>query len=223
MQSYFTIPSEQEVDITPETAVTVNDTACNKIFRRSIIERFDLRYPHGIWYEDFSFTQMYLCVSRRIYLSPRRFYHYVQREDSIMGQTQSRLSPKAIDRLYSMAAVLDFYRRHGLTERFRPVISHWLYQLPSMLQLLPPSHVSWGQRQAREFLRQQGLDRLFAWHDTVQSLLHPVLYALGKLFYRAKESRTQFRLIGIPVFSIIKRRHRRRYCLLGLHFGPRVP
>lgn len=94
LQSYFTIPSEQEVDITPETAVTVNDTACNKIFRRSLIERFNLRYPHGIWYEDFSFTQMYLSVSRRIYLSPRRFYHYVQREDSIMGQTQSRLSPR---------------------------------------------------------------------------------------------------------------------------------
>lgn len=223
MQRYFSMPSEQEVEITPERAVSVNDTAWNKIYRRSLIERFNLRYPHGIWYEDFCFTQMYLSVSRRMYLNPRRFYHYVLRGDSIMGQTQQRSSAKALDRLPSMGAVLDFYRRHSLTERFRPVISHWLHQLPAMLRQLPPDHVGRGKRQSREFLRQQGLDRLFAGHDTVQSLLHPVRHALSTLFYRDKETSTQFRLLGLPLFSLMKRRHRRRYRLLGIGFGPKIP
>lgn len=223
MQRYFSMPSEQCVDATPDRAVSVNDTAWNKIYRRSLIERFHLRYPHGIWYEDFCFTQMYLSVSRRMYLSPRRFYHYVLRGDSIMGQTQKRSSAKALDRLPGMGTVLDFYRRHGLTERFRPVISHWLYQLPAMFQKLPPCDIARGRQQAREFLRQQGLDRLFAGHDTVQSLLHPIRHALCKLFYRDKETSTQFRLLGLPVFSVMKRHHRRRYRLLGIGFGPKIP
>lgn len=223
MQRYFTMPCEQQVDITPERAVTVNDTAWNKIYRRSIIERYSLRYPHGIWYEDFCFTQMYLSVCRRMYLTPQRFYHYVLREDSIMGQTQMRFSPKAIDRLHSMGAVLDFYRRHNLTDRFRPVISHWLHQLPAMLRQLPPDKVNGGHQQAREFLKQQGLDRMFATHNTVQSMLHPIRHALCKLFYRDKETSTQFRLLGLPVFSVMKRHHRRRYRLLGIGFGPKIP
>ena len=222
MQRYFTLPDEQTLAATPQLVAKLNDTAWNKIYRRELIERFQLRYPHGIWYEDFSFTRMYSSICRNIRLTPKRYYHYVLRESSIMGQSLKHKTPKVIDRLTSMGVVLDFYERHGLTERFRPVISQWLHQLPIMMQRLPKDLIRDGKGKTVDFLRRHKLDQLFAEHDTVLRIMNPLWYHLRCLFYRDKETSTQFRFMGIPIFSLVKRSKRRRYRLLGLSFGPRV-
>lgn len=78
---------------------TLNVYLWNKVFRADIIERYNLRFPKDLCYEDISFSKSYFLMTDNIYMDMRRFYHYRVHEGSVMAETYK-----------TKEAILDHFR-----------------------------------------------------------------------------------------------------------------
>ena len=63
-------------------------SSCNKIFRRSLVE--DVRFPVGLWYEDFYFSAIMLLKSRRTEFIREPLYIYRRGQESTMHNNNAR-------------------------------------------------------------------------------------------------------------------------------------
>ena len=77
-------------------------SCCDKVFRRSLVE--DLRFPEGLWYEDFAFSALALARCGRVACVPEALYFYRVGHPSTMHNQNAR---KNLDLL----AVLDLLRQ----------------------------------------------------------------------------------------------------------------
>ena len=75
-------------------------SSCNKIFRRSLIG--DLRFPEGLWYEDFYFSAVMLLRSKRTEFIPKPLYVYRRGQESTMHNNNAR---KNLDMLKIMELI----------------------------------------------------------------------------------------------------------------------
>ena len=85
----------------------------NKIFRKSVIDKYSLRFPVGLLFEDCVFTYSYLAVSNYGYYLTERFYSYLIRKDSTMTSLK-KCSKKGIDHIYCMKELFNFYHKNNL-------------------------------------------------------------------------------------------------------------
>ena len=77
-------------------------SACDKVFRRSLVE--ELRFPEGLWYEDFAFSALALSRAGKLSCLPEALYCYRIGHPSTMHNQNAR---KNLDLL----AVLDLLRK----------------------------------------------------------------------------------------------------------------
>ena len=75
-------------------------SSCNKIFRRSLVG--DLRFPEGLWYEDFYFSAVMLLRSKRTEFIPEPLYVYRRGQESTMHNNNAR---KHLDMLKIMELI----------------------------------------------------------------------------------------------------------------------
>ena len=83
------------------SALAAAGSSCDKVFRRSLIG--DLRFPEGLWYEDFAFSALALSRTERLARVPETLYCYRIGHPSTMHNQNAR---KNLDLL----AVLDLLR-----------------------------------------------------------------------------------------------------------------
>ena len=95
---------EIESGIIPAEKMVANNTyqssACCKIVRRSIIDRFGLCFPEGLLSEDIKWSAELLSVSDRIYFYNRIFFAYRINEKSITHNI-------GIDSVHSLITILE--------------------------------------------------------------------------------------------------------------------
>ena len=83
-------------------ALTAAGSCCDKVFRRSLVS--DLRFPEGLWYEDFAFSALALSRAGKLSRVPEPLYCYRIGHPSTMHNQNAR---KNLDLL----AVLDLLRQ----------------------------------------------------------------------------------------------------------------
>lgn len=88
-------------------------SACNKIFRSSIIE--NIRFPQGLWYEDFYFSAIMLLKSRRTIFLPEALYYYRRGQESTMHNNNAS---KNLDIITIMDMLADFMLKRDLKDDF---------------------------------------------------------------------------------------------------------
>lgn len=102
-----------------QTPFEVTPNACTKLFRRSLIGK--LRFPGGLWYEDFEFTTRLLMRTENIACVHQGFYHCHCRDGSTMLNNNA---PKNLD----MITVLENIRADMETlpdaAKWRPVYEY---------------------------------------------------------------------------------------------------
>lgn len=121
MESYCFIGQNGAVDLTSETIGKFNVYFWNKLFRREVLVLGGILFPSGRLYEDAPFLYCFASQARRAYLVSEKLYHYVQRTDSIMGQS-ARKTPRALDHLAVTRYTHDYYVRHGKAETWRAAL-----------------------------------------------------------------------------------------------------
>lgn len=106
-EHYFKVRTGRVVDIEPGKLEGINAHVWNKLFKRELIEQYNIRFPDGLWYEDAVFVWCYLSISSTISFTNEKLYNYVRYPSSIMGKTFSK-NKMAIDHINISQVVYDF-------------------------------------------------------------------------------------------------------------------
>lgn len=65
--------------------------AWNKLYKRELINEYDLQFPIGLWYEDLYFTTCYLLIGKNYSITNNFLYHYRQNDKSITHTFDDRI------------------------------------------------------------------------------------------------------------------------------------
>ena len=107
---YYSVKTDGLCPVTDEIICEADSSVSNKFFRRSIIDKYNIRFEH-IRYEDFQFSRQYLSVAKNVYCISRQLYIYIRHAGSTMDQT-FRGTVHSIDHLTAFVAVADFFDRN---------------------------------------------------------------------------------------------------------------
>lgn len=105
-QSYQNKLSKIKQDVTKVMNIDIpiielevfNSTGCNKIVKREIVEKYDMKFPFGKIHEDIDWCFNLLKNSRNLFIYQSPFYHYrLNREGSITHQMKPKNVLDTID------------------------------------------------------------------------------------------------------------------------------
>ena len=95
----------------------------NKIFRKNIIDKYSLRFPDGLLFEDCVFTYSYLALSNYGYYLNDKFYSYLIRKGSTMNSLNKN-NKKGIDHIYCMKELFNFYYTNNLIVSYQDLFEN---------------------------------------------------------------------------------------------------
>ena len=84
MSRYCQIKCQGKQNITKKIRLKVNVVLWNKIFKKSIIDEYDIRFPDFASAEDNAFIYKYILVSKKMFFLSDKLYNYILRANSIM-------------------------------------------------------------------------------------------------------------------------------------------
>lgn len=100
-----------------------------KLYRRSLLEKFAIRYPVGARYEDLCFNWKVFGVARAIWFVPEKLYCYELHESGIMNSGRRGDIEPAGEYWKLLAPAYEFYMMHGLLPNRRGMFFHFLQRL----------------------------------------------------------------------------------------------
>jgi len=115
---YLNIAGEFGTCKTNSNIMFVNMGPCNKIFKRTLLESNEIRFPTNrlLWYEDLPFVAKCLLNSKKICWIDTPFYNYLQRENSTMNNKNIEKNTDIITsfdilRTYATDKKMDEYQK----------------------------------------------------------------------------------------------------------------
>lgn len=122
---WFDSPFKGRFGLDGYTPSSLTNHVWNKIFRRSIIEKYHIRFPDGQWFEDIAFTLMYFSVIKWAYMMEEKLYYYLVRDASTSGLTLKK--HKKLLGMFDVADFLySFYKKNGLWKANLPQVERML-------------------------------------------------------------------------------------------------
>ena len=94
--------------------------AWNKLIKKKIIEKANIRFPEGLIYEDLDFFYKIIPYINKISYVNKYFVHYIQRENSISNSQSEKTADifKIIDNIYK------FYIEKGIYQEYKQELSY---------------------------------------------------------------------------------------------------
>ena len=84
----------------------------NKLYRREMLRRIDLRFMEGVQYEDVLFVTRALCESHRLVVLPGLYYRYVLNPTSTVKSRQT--AAKQEQKYRAHRSMVDYLRGQGV-------------------------------------------------------------------------------------------------------------
>ena len=211
---YCRVKSAGVQRVSLETYRNLNVYFCNKLYRRSLIQRYSLRFPVGLRYEDMPFLYSYLSMVSVIACEPLPLYNYWQRSDSIMGQT-TRRDARGLDHLRVVEKVHEFYEENVLLKKMQPVFD-WVFASYSHLTLetTPKEMHPEVHRMAHVLALRSGAIRN-ARHGMIRDLRQRMMGPMERQFHWYTDNRECYGIGGRTIYSITYEKNRIIHRLLG--------
>ena len=92
-------------------------TVWNKLFKKSIIDDYNIKFLENRIYEDDNFTIIYLMHCKRGYFLSDYLYNYTQHKNSIMEKIRACESNKTVDSLYTFDSIYQHCKNYNLLEK----------------------------------------------------------------------------------------------------------
>lgn len=88
--------------------------AWNKIYKRELLNKYKIRFPEGLIYEDMEFFYKLLPHINNISYINKYFVHYTQREDSITNKQTEKIGDifKILDNIF------DYYKEKNIYSKY---------------------------------------------------------------------------------------------------------
>ncbi|MDR2158078.1 MAG: hypothetical protein LBO02_02045, partial [Holosporaceae bacterium] len=93
-------------------------TVWNKIYRKDIIDQYEISFPEGLLYEDNSYHWKYMTRAKNVYFLEKKLYNYRIRKNSTMGETKSK-SLKVTDHLFVCLEIFEYMKKRGLQQKYQ--------------------------------------------------------------------------------------------------------
>lgn len=115
-ENYYKVKYKGFQKLNRKMIMNTDASACDKIYKKSIIDQNGISFKEGLLYEDANFYFKYVSCSKTAYYLDRYFYHYRRSGDSIMSETFRR-TDKAIHHLYIIEDVFNFWKNNHYIEK----------------------------------------------------------------------------------------------------------
>lgn len=116
---YFKIKIVGKEILTEKSLKKINILLWNKIFKKSLIDKYDIKFPNGHKADDNAFVNQYLYVAKTYYGLQEKLYHRIYHRNSISDKLYSdKFTIKKLDGMYSVLFTLDFLYKHNLHNVF---------------------------------------------------------------------------------------------------------
>lgn len=91
-------------------------SAVNKLFRKDLFEKTNIRFPVGKYYEDLGTIPKLLLEAKKIDYIKKSYYYYMIRSGSIM--TATKFEKNYVDRTDMIDGILEFYKENNMFEKY---------------------------------------------------------------------------------------------------------
>lgn len=216
MERYLSMKSSGEVPYNADLISDLPGIVANKILRRSIIEQYNIRFPHGLWYEDSIFCYMYASVCKNVYFELKQYYVYQLRTDSTMGKTKAG-NKKALDMLEGASIAFAFFKQHGLWEHQQRTIKGLAWSALERAASVPEKYQMLATRLCYEWVLKWNL------HEEFPNLNYITKHVRNappsrflSLFYRRTISSVAYCFFGLPIYSKQMKNGMKVYRLFGI-------
>lgn len=127
--NYYSLKFSGLEEVNEDVILNTDLSPTNKIFRKSIIDKYDIQFPEGLYYEDAYFCSAYLCCSDNIYYLNEQLYNYIRHDKSTMSNTFSNETEKdpAIDHLYIAFRLFDFLKKNNFLKKYNNLFWYLFY------------------------------------------------------------------------------------------------
>ncbi|MDO5481170.1 MAG: glycosyltransferase family 2 protein [Candidatus Saccharibacteria bacterium] len=107
----------------------IDTSVDNKIFRKSLVEKHQLRFPVGLRYEDSFFVTAYMFASNSAFFVYEPLYYYFRHEGSFMSQTWSKQTEEdsSIDNIRIFVELHALLAREKLLQTKKHYDFFWTY------------------------------------------------------------------------------------------------
>lgn len=90
----------------------------NKIYKKSLIDKYEIRFPDGVSGEDDAFCCNYAAVAEKYYGLSDRLYNYVLRKSSFTFTIgRGKASEKRFDKIRIIEYIYNFMKKHDLLKK----------------------------------------------------------------------------------------------------------
>ena len=127
----YLFPSDNgKQELTQKVITKTNVYLWNKIFKKSIIDKYHITFPNGHKSDDNLFIYEYLMSTKSIYFLDQKLYNHFERENSIMDLYHSdRVQLKDLfDKSDILALLYDYLKENNLWDRNKKTFLNRLYQ-----------------------------------------------------------------------------------------------
>lgn len=201
-------------------------TIWSKVFRKSIIDRYQLRNLTGLWQDDLDFFFRYLSLCRCVYGLSDPKYHWLIREDSTSARP-GKHKKEELNAFIAHEHILQFLRQHNLLDHHSPLVRGLVRNILHHFYSLDSSNRQDAIRHIRSLFNKWDLwsvniklDGYINYEAALWRLKTPDwILPLVKLFYLRKINLISLRFLGINILKIFLFNEPHRYKLLGIGFG----
>lgn len=116
--NYFCLPETGLSKINSTTLRDCNVVAWNKIFRKSLIDKYSLTFPAGLHFEDNAFFWKYFTHARNVFYLKNKLYKYFRRLNSITGNIIIRNDIKHLDRIRILEDIHNHLIKYNLLHEY---------------------------------------------------------------------------------------------------------
>lgn len=117
---YYQVSMNGIYSITPEVLRSFHSSVCACLFKKSLIERFNIAFPVGVNYEDAFFHWAYFSNAKKVAFINKITYVYVRRQGSIMSKTFEK-NECSIDHLIVVDRIFEYLQHVNKFEIFKKV------------------------------------------------------------------------------------------------------
>lgn len=160
-------------------ALIGSQTACNKLYKKNIIDAFDLKFPEGLWHEDLYFNTVYLSHCKRIQIIRDVVYYYRKFEGEQTITSNFSSEQYALDRMTVLEMVINKLKSQNSKEILN------LFKIYTLKKFLLPFE-----------------NQVFKKYDEVFS--EKMFYKINKLFKEFEWTDISFAQVKSTEYTLIK-------------------
>lgn len=203
-QKYYSLKYSGVQNVELEQAKKTDASFWDKVIRRSLLEKYELRFPESYIFEDAGFYFCLMGVAKRAYYLKERLHYYRIRQGSTMFSAYEKTA-RALDHLRIMEDICEFYDRHGLRSSKGALLGYAFQYCCGFTEYHCSESLRDEVQQLEcEMARKAGLLHYGMSHlPAVLKLRDMALPAWERLFHRCNNHQDKFGPLGFPLFSVV--------------------